>query len=178
LTTIYIFAYLYSHNQTITVMKTIAKLIYLFFIWLDRKTGNYEGYSGETAPYCGHAYDGHKGYFTQSHFHESDGGGETKGCFDRYILGVWYSNVDGQEYGFSFPLYNWLRFAYYQIKAFFKYSCVKIEYPHGKRTLYVNLIHFTPYRYYRRGGFPKRVSTLHIFRLKGFVPVSHSTLSL
>jgi hypothetical protein len=155
-------------------MRHIAKIIYLFFIWLDKATGCYERYSYETAPYCGHAHDGHNGAFTRSHFHESDGGGETHGWVDRWILGVRYSNVDGNEYWFHIPLRNWVRWFYWEVRKSLKYSCMKIDYPYGKRTLYVNLVHFQP-----RRGYSKRVSTLHIFRLyRGVIPCSHSTIVL
>jgi hypothetical protein len=159
-------------------METIAKIIYLFFIWLDRKIGKYESFDYETAPYCGHSYDGHNGYFTKSHFHESDGGGETKGWFHRYILGVWYSNVDGKEYGFHVPFRIWLRYAYYEIKRVLKYSAVKIQYPYGKRTLYIHRIHFRSFLSSRKGYYPKQVGTLHIIRLYGWVPCSHNTILL
>lgn len=55
-------------------MKKIAKLIYNFFYWLDVKFGYVEDYSYETAPYCGHHFNGHKGKFTESSFHEGMGG--------------------------------------------------------------------------------------------------------
>ena len=61
-------------------MKAIFKLIYSFFLLVDKVvTGNYETYSGETAPFCGHAYYGHKGFFTHSHYDEINGFGETRG---------------------------------------------------------------------------------------------------
>lgn len=154
-------------------MKTFAKLIYRLFIWLDRITGNYESYAYETAPYCGHAHDGHEGYFTKSHFHESDGGGETKGWFHGYVLGVWYSNVDGQDYGFHFPLYVWCHWFYYECKHWIKNLIFKIDYPHQKRTLYISVKHFRSRRD-RRVGYG--ISTLHIIRLRGWLPVSHSTI--
>lgn len=158
-------------------MSTIAKVLYLFFIWLDKVTGNYESYSYETAPYCGHAHDGHDGFFTRSHFHESDGGGETHGWFHRYILGVWFSNVDGYEYGFHVPVYLWFRWFYFETKHWLKNLVFKIDYPLGKRTLYINVKHFRSRRERRLGySLQKKLSTLHIIRLRGFVPVSHSTI--
>ncbi len=154
----------------------IPQMIYRLLVSLDKAIGKYEGFSGETAPYCGHAYDGHDGFFTHSHFRESDGGGETKGWFHRYILGVWYSNVDGEEYGFSLPIYNWSRWFYYQAKRWFKVLCIKIEYPQGRRTLFILVGHFTSYKMYRRGGYPSKVSTLHVIRLRGVIPCSHTTI--
>lgn len=157
-----------------TIITFLAKRVYLFFFWLDRVTGHYESYSYETAPYCGHAYHGHKGYFTASHFHESDGGGATHGWFHRYILGAWYSNVDGDEYGFSVPLYRWCRWFYYELKRYRAFFVVKLEYPHGKRTLYIRTVKFRPSTYKYT---PNPDLTLHVIRLnRWFFPVSHSTI--
>lgn len=156
-----------------TVFEFIAKHVYLFFVWLDRRTGRYESYSYETAPYCGHAHDGHDGYFTRSHFHESDGGGETHGWFHRYILGAWYSNVDGHEYGFRVPVYLWCRWFYYDTKRRIKGMVIKIQGQPGKRTLFIKV----PTSWPRRGGYPRnQMCTLHSFRLRGVMPVSHSTI--
>lgn len=159
-----------------TIIEFIARVIYTFLVWLDKRTGQYDRFDYETAPYCGHHHCGHTGYFTESHFHESDGGGETRGWFHRYILGVWYSNVDGNEYGFSVPVYCWLHWAYYRTKYWFKMLCIKIEYPQGKRTLFIRVVHFGSYRMYGRRGYPNKVFTLHVIRLRGFIPVSHSTI--
>lgn len=56
--------------------KRICKFIYGLFYWLDRK--NIQEYNYETAPYCGHHYNGHTGRFTSSDYHEGDGGKEVK----------------------------------------------------------------------------------------------------
>lgn len=126
------------------IINFLAKSIYLFLVWLDRKIGKYEGFRGETAPYCGHGYNGHTGYFTQSSFHEGDGGGESKGWF------------------------------YYESKRWFQLLSVKIEYPQGKRTLYIRVVHFRPrLRRYIAGGM-----TLHVIRLRGIIPVSHNPISI
>lgn len=157
-----------------TIIKFFAKCIYLFLVWLDQKMGNYQYYKGETAPYCGHGYDGHTGIFTHSHYHESDGGGSSKGWITRNIIGVWYSNVDGDDYGFSFPLRVWLRWFYYEVKRWFKHLVIKIDYPLGKKTLYIHTVVFRNRHYYT-----KTTSVLHIIRLKyNFFPCSHNTITL
>lgn len=55
-------------------MKHLAKLIYNLFYWIDVKFNLIEEYDYETAPYCGHHFNGHKGKFTHSDFHEGMGG--------------------------------------------------------------------------------------------------------
>ena len=55
-------------------MKHLAKLIYRLFYWIDVKLKSIEEYDYETAPYCGHHYNGHKGKFTHSDYYEGDGG--------------------------------------------------------------------------------------------------------
>lgn len=51
-----------------------AKAVYSALLFLDHKIGKYKGHSYETAPYCGHHYSGHKGFFTNSQYHEGIGG--------------------------------------------------------------------------------------------------------
>ncbi len=51
----------------------IARSVYSFLYWVDRKFYSIEDYSYETAPYCGHHYSGHNGHFTNSRYHEGDG---------------------------------------------------------------------------------------------------------
>jgi len=55
------------------IKSRIAKNIYYFFEWLDRKLGYYERFKGETAPYCGYGYSGHTGRFTESYYDEVAG---------------------------------------------------------------------------------------------------------
>lgn len=52
-----------------------------------------EGYSGETAPYCGHGYYGFDNKYITEHFDEIGGGGETKFS----ILGykIYYHSEEG-----------------------------------------------------------------------------------
>jgi len=47
--------------------------IYSLCYYADNKLGYIKSYDYETAPYCGHHYDGHKGKFTASDYHEGDG---------------------------------------------------------------------------------------------------------
>jgi hypothetical protein len=158
------------------IISFLAKAIYRFFIMLDKKLGCYERFDYETAPYCGHHHCGHDGYFTKSHFHESDGGGETHGWFHRYILGVWYSNVDGEEYGFHVPVYLWCRWFYFEVKQALKSLVIKVELVKGERTLFIKVVHFKSQRGYMR-NWPRKC-TLHIMPLRyRFIPVSHSTIS-
>lgn len=52
----------------------IAKNIYKLMYWIDTKRNKISHYSYETAPYCGHYYNGHNGWLTSSHYHEGMGG--------------------------------------------------------------------------------------------------------
>ena len=47
--------------------------IYNLCFYIDNKLGYIESYDYETAPYCGHHYDGHKGKLTASDYHEGNG---------------------------------------------------------------------------------------------------------
>ena len=51
----------------------ILRSIYNLFYYADNKLGYIKSYDYETAPYCGHHYNGHKGKFTASGYHEGDG---------------------------------------------------------------------------------------------------------
>jgi len=51
----------------------ILQSIYNLFYYLDNRLDYIKSYDYETAPYCGHHYDGHKGRFTASDYHEGDG---------------------------------------------------------------------------------------------------------
>lgn len=51
------------------ILKSIYNLVY----YLDEKLGYLNTYRGESAPYCGHSYSGHKGKFTGSEYNEGDG---------------------------------------------------------------------------------------------------------
>jgi hypothetical protein len=52
----------------------LAEAIYNFIYFLDERLDRIEDYSYETAPYCGHHFSGHRGYFTNSDYHEGMGG--------------------------------------------------------------------------------------------------------
>lgn len=52
----------------------LAKSIYSALYFLDEKFNKVNRYGYETAPYCGHYYSGHRGYFTNSSYHEGIGG--------------------------------------------------------------------------------------------------------
>lgn len=54
-------------------MNKILSFIYDCFYYLDEKLGYLETYRGESAPYCGHSYNGHSGKFTGSGYAEGDG---------------------------------------------------------------------------------------------------------
>ena len=62
----------------------LLKSIYQLFHCLDNKLGLIESYDYETAPYCGHHYNGHKGKFTASSYHEGDG--EKYCIFLRWVI--------------------------------------------------------------------------------------------
>ena len=51
-----------------------SRAIYDFLYYLDEKMNTIEEYSYETAPYCGHHFDGHRGRYTSSDYHEGMGG--------------------------------------------------------------------------------------------------------
>lgn len=51
----------------------ILKSIYNLGYYLDKKLGYLNTYRGESAPYCGHSYNGHNGKFTGSAYAEGDG---------------------------------------------------------------------------------------------------------
>jgi hypothetical protein len=51
----------------------ILKSIYNLAYYLDDKLGYLNTYRGESAPYCGHSYNGHNGKFTGSAYNEGDG---------------------------------------------------------------------------------------------------------
>lgn len=52
----------------------LAESIYNLLYYIDKKLSNVNDYSYETAPYCGHHFSGHRGYFTDSSYHEGMGG--------------------------------------------------------------------------------------------------------
>ena len=51
----------------------LFKRMYALGYYLDAKLGYLKEYDYETAPYCGHHYNGHRGKFTASGYHEGDG---------------------------------------------------------------------------------------------------------
>lgn len=61
----------------------LGKLFYNLFLLADKK--HIEKYSYETAPYCGHYYNGHNGKYTQGSYHESCGGEYNK-VFTWFVL--------------------------------------------------------------------------------------------
>lgn len=81
-------------------MKHLAKLVYRFFYFLDVKFNLIEEYDYETAPYCGHHYNGHRGKFTASSYHEGDGYCEVKFGILFKIVG---SNYDGYQWEWNMP---------------------------------------------------------------------------
>ncbi len=52
----------------------MARAIYDLLYFLDDKMGKISEYGYETAPYCGHHFSGHNGYFTNSDYLEGMGG--------------------------------------------------------------------------------------------------------
>ena len=54
-------------------MNKILSFIYDCFYYLDEKLGYLKTYRGESAPYCGHSYNGHSGKFTGSEYNEGEG---------------------------------------------------------------------------------------------------------
>jgi hypothetical protein len=54
-------------------MNKFLSFIYDCLYYLDEKSGYLNKYRGESAPYCGHSYNGHKGKFTGSQYNEGDG---------------------------------------------------------------------------------------------------------
>jgi hypothetical protein len=52
----------------------LAESIYNILFFIDERLGKVKDYGYETAPYCGHHYSGHRGYFTNSSYHEGMGG--------------------------------------------------------------------------------------------------------
>ena len=54
-------------------MQTILRSIYNLVFYLDKKLKYVSEYRGESAPYCGHSYNGHTGKFTGSSYSEGDG---------------------------------------------------------------------------------------------------------
>jgi len=85
-----------------TVNAFLAKLIYRLFFYLDGKLGYVERYDYETAPYCGHHYNGHNGKFTSSSYHEGDGGAKLN--FKNPFLKIYYENFEGNEYCWVAPV--------------------------------------------------------------------------
>lgn len=51
----------------------LLRSLYNLFYYLDNRLDYIKSYDYETAPYCGHHYNGHKGRFTASDYHEGDG---------------------------------------------------------------------------------------------------------
>lgn len=74
-----------------------VKYTALSLIWNLLHSLDYaEGYSGETAPYCGHHYSGFENKYLQESYHEGDGGGATK--FKVFGYRLCYENVEQERY--------------------------------------------------------------------------------
>ena len=63
---------------------------------IDKKRGKLDHYEGETAPYCGHHYNGTDGVLYSSHYHEGDGGERAD------VLGFRFGRDTDDEYWWSF----------------------------------------------------------------------------
>lgn len=74
-------------------METLYNLIY----WIDKRFFGIEEYNDETAPYCGHAYYGHTGTLTKSHYTEVGGGAEHK----NWLFEITYHDEEGWGFQFS-----------------------------------------------------------------------------
>lgn len=128
----------------------LGKLSYSLFLWLDRKY--IETYGYETAPYCGHYYNGHTGKYTRADYHEGDGTSQNT-RFKWLILCGQHT-----EEGYFFILLppvkdaiNWLRLLPRRttivlkkqddLYLYFKYSPSRYSYGH-KRELLINLSKF------------------------------------
>ena len=61
----------------------ILQSIYNLAYYLDDKLDYIKTYDYETAPYCGHHYNGHRGKFTASGYHEGDGE-----CYCKFLFWV------------------------------------------------------------------------------------------
>lgn len=72
----------------------IAEKTWDFFLWLDRK--HIKKFDYETAPYCGHHHCGHDGKYTETHYHEGDGGGNNKRLL--WLIHISYNNLDRCRY--------------------------------------------------------------------------------
>jgi len=73
------------------------KFILLRTIWrMLEKLDSGEWESGETAPYCGHAYSRYENKYLGASFHEGDGGGSTK--FSVFGYKLYYENIEGEQY--------------------------------------------------------------------------------
>lgn len=87
----------------------LAKFIYSLLYFIDSKLQKDTSYSYETLPYCGHHYNGHRGYFTQSSYHESMGG-----CSASFLCFWVYKNTEEADWhmGISKPKYKLQSFLY------------------------------------------------------------------
>ena len=63
---------------------------------IDKKRGVLEHYEYETAPYCGHHYNGTKGVLYNSDYHEGDGGESAD------VLGFRFGRSTEDEYWWNF----------------------------------------------------------------------------
>lgn len=72
---------------------------------IDVKFGWAKHYSYETAPFCGHHFNGHKGKLTSSQYHEGMGAAETRSLFGFSIINhsdegcfVWKKRKSSKKY--------------------------------------------------------------------------------
>ena len=63
---------------------------------IDKMRGKLKHYEYETAPYCGHHYNGTDGVLYSSHYHEGDGGERAD------VLGFRFGRDTDDEYWWSF----------------------------------------------------------------------------
>ena len=72
---------------------TITVRFYWLAVSIDQLLKVYETYDYETAPYCGHHFNGSKGKFSSSDYHEGMGGAS----FDFYFLTGNYDDECGYD---------------------------------------------------------------------------------
>lgn len=120
------------------INKFIGKVLYEGFYALQEKLGWVKHYSGETAPYCGHGYWGHNGYFTQGRYDEVGGYSET--VILRWLFYAGHHDDEGYYFGFL-PCFRWMRMLGKSIKVMRSGSVLFVSWvrpqKHGKFVSYV-----------------------------------------
>jgi hypothetical protein len=99
-----------------TMWQKIAEKTWDFFLWLDRK--HIKKFDYETAPYCGHHHCGHDGKYTETHYHEGDGGGNNKRLL--WLININFNNVDTGRCHYQLILFPPLFNLFIWIKTFHK----------------------------------------------------------